>query len=332
MRVSVLINSKAGSLNAELVEAKVREALFRCDLRFCRPRSLEEMAEFIHNERAQKTDYIVVCGGDGTINLTLQSMMEIQDGSPVPPFVLVRSGTANDLAHEMGVSHKINAAVRNIFEGVVKNIDIIEVQSEAQKAYMLTSGGLGLPALAADLANKFRSKLQTVSECPKTAKTVQFMAKKGYNLVKKMGPTVYSMMVAEAIRTWKQEGWGVDVFIPGKEIVKTISPILLINNQRSIGASFLPAPYTSNTDGAVNLLMLEAHRPMESFASAMHIRRGTADKLPAFKSFELKEFRLKSQNPGRSLTFFGDGEILLRDVQDISVRCIHRGLPVMVRQ
>lgn len=332
MRVSVLINSKAGSVNAELIEAKVRESLFRCDLRFCRPQTLTEMCDFLHEEREQKTDAIIICGGDGTINVALQCLMKCSDLTQIPPITIVRSGTANDLAHEIGVSHRIDYAVRNIFEGVVKNIDVIEIGSGEEKKYMLTNGGLGLPAVAAELANKFRSNLQNLGSCPKTAKAFRFLAQKSYYAVKRMGPSVYSMMTAEAIRTWNPDGWGLEISIPGKVNVETSSPIVLINNQQKIGASFLPAPYTSNTDGTVNLLLSETKNVPEHTMAALHIRRGTVEKSPIFKSFELKEFRLKSQNPGRSLTFFGDGEILLRDVQEISVRCLHRGLPVMVRQ
>lgn len=332
MRVSVLVNSKAGSVNAELIEAKVREALFRCDLRFCRPSTMTEMFDFVQEEQAQKTDYFIVCGGDGTINVAIQAIMKYQNGTQIPPIAIVRSGTANDLAHEIGVSSRIDTAVRNIFEGVVKHIDVIEVSSEDQTAYMLTNGGLGLPAKAAELANKFRSHLQTLANCPKSAKAYRFLAQKSYHAVKRMGPSVYSMMTAEAIRTWNPEGWGLEIEIPGKVNVETSSPIVLINNQQKIGSSFVPAPFTSNTDGTVNLLLSETNSISGHTMAAYHIRRGTVEKSPAFKSFELKEFRLKSQNPQRSLTFFGDGEILLRDVQEIKVRCLHRGLPVMVRQ
>lgn len=332
MRVAVLVNSKAGSVNAELIEAKVREALFRCDLHFCRPSTLTEMFDFIQEELIRRVDYFIICGGDGTINVALQCLMKYRDGTELPPIAIVRSGTANDLAHEIGVSHRIDIAVRNIFEGVVKHIDVIEVASPEQTAYMMTNGGLGMPAKAAELANKFRSHLRTLANCPKSAKAYRYLAEKSYHAVKKMGPSVYSMMTAEAIRTWNPEGWGLEIEIPGKVNIETSSPIVLINNQQKIGSSFVPAPFTSNTDGTVNLLLSESKNIPQHTMAALAIRRGTAEKSSVFKSFELKEFRLKSQNPERALTFFGDGEILLRDVQEISVRCLHRGLPVMVRQ
>lgn len=331
MRVSVLINSKAGSVNADLIEAKVRDSLFRCDLRFCRPQSLQEMNEFLHEEFTQKTDYLIICGGDGTINVALQSMMKYQNSHVLPPLVIVRSGTANDLAHAIGVSSRIDFAVRNIFEGVEKKIDVIEISSGEEVAYMLTNGGLGMPARAAELANRFRSHLQTLSNTPTTKRAFQFLAEKSYHAVKKMGPTVYSMMSAEAIRTWNPKGWGLEISIPGKAMFTTASPIVLVNNQQTIGKGFFPAPFTSNTDGTVNLLFSETKTIPQHTMAALQIRRGTTQKSPIFKSFELKEFRLKSQNPERTLTFFGDGEILLKDVQEIKIRCIHHGLPVMVR-
>ncbi len=54
VRVSVLINSKAGSVNAELIEAKVREALFRCDLRFSRPRDFDGTLRFFARRKRSK--------------------------------------------------------------------------------------------------------------------------------------------------------------------------------------------------------------------------------------------------------------------------------------
>lgn len=331
MRVSILINSKAGSVNADLIEAKVRDSLFRCQLSFCRPQSLTEMNDFLFAELERKTDYLIVCGGDGTINVALQSLMRHQDTHVLPPLVVVRSGTANDLAHAIGISTRIDKAVRNIFEGVEKKIDVVQLSAGDEVAYMLTNGGLGMPAKAAELANKFRSHLQTLAQNPGTRTAFQFLAEKSYHAVKKMGPAVYSVMSAEAIRSWNSEGWGLEVQIPGKESFKTHSPIVLVNNQQTLGKGFYPAPFTSNTDGTVNLLLSESSSLPQHARAALEIRAGTTQRSPRFKSFELREFRLKSQSAERTLTFFGDGEILLRNVPEVTVRCLHRGLPVMVR-
>jgi diacylglycerol kinase family enzyme len=331
MQVSVIINPRAGSVDPDLVEAKIRTALFRCELRFCRPRSLEEMSEFMINEMELKTDYFLICGGDGTINTCLQTLMSYAtDWSKIPPIAVVKSGTANDLAYEIGISHQIDRAVRNILEGEVKNIDIIEITSGEKTCYMITNGGLGLPALTAELANDLRFGMQKVATCPKTAKLFSTAAKNAYAAVKKMGPAVYSLMAVEAIRTWKSEGWDVEIEVPGKPPIRTKAPIILISNQPSIGRKFLPAPYTSNSDGLVNLLLGEATGKSQLISSFQHLAKGTVERASNFQSFELKDFVIRSRNADRPLTFFGDGEILFKNVAELSIRCLHKGLPVVV--
>jgi len=331
VRVSVIINPKAGSVNPKLIEEKIRTALFRCELVFSNSQTLAEMDEFLSEEMNQKTDFFLICGGDGTINTCLQSLMQSQeDLSKLPPIAVVRSGTANDLAHEIGISHRVDKAVRNIIEGQIKNIDVIQVSSGDKKTYMLTNGGIGIPALTADLANQVRTGLQKVSSCPKTADIFKLLASTTYKGLKKMGPGLYSMMVAEALRTWEQKGWEIEFEIPGRENIITNAPIVLVNNQPSIGRSFLPAPYTSNTDGTVNLLLSESLKTYEHLRAFVHITKGTVGKSNCFKSFELSEFIIRTRNPKRLLTFFGDGEILLKDVSEISIKCLHRGLPVVV--
>lgn len=331
MRVSVVINPKAGSVNPGLIEEKIRSALFRCDLVFSKSKTLEEMDQFLCEELTQKTDFFLICGGDGTVNTCLQYLVKAQeDLTKIPPIAVVRSGTANDLAHEIGISRRIDQAVRNILEGTVRNIDIIQVSSGNKKAFMLTNGGLGIPALTADLANQIRSSLQKVSNCPETAGIFKTVARNSYQLVKKIGPGVYSLMVAEALRTWDQNGWELEFEVPGEASFSTKAPIVLISNQPSIGNNFLPAPFTSNTDGTVNLLLAEGRRVRDHLSSFLHLKNGTVTQSERFKSFELKEFKVRAKNPKRPLTFFGDGEILFKDVPELSIKCLHKGLPVVV--
>lgn len=335
MRVSVVINPKAGSVNPQLIEEKIRSALFRCDLVFSQARTLEELDQFLCEELAQKTDYFIICGGDGTVNTCLQYLVKAEtDLTKLPPIAVVRSGTANDLAHEIGISRRIDQAVRNILEGQVTNIDIIQISSGDQKAFMLTNGGLGIPAVMAELANQFRAGLQKASSAShsasKTNGLFRFLAANSYKAVKKIGPGIYSMMVAEALRTWEQKNWDLEFEIPGCPAFSTQAPIVLVSNQPSIGNKFLSAPFTSNADGTVNLLLSETQKIREHLSVFLHLKNGTINRHEGFKSFELKEFTVRSKNPQRLLTFFGDGEVLFKEVPELSIKCLHKGLPVVV--
>lgn len=326
MRVSILINSKAGSVNPGLIRSKIEKALFRCDLHYCSPQTIHEMKLFLEEEFRNDTNYLIVCGGDGTINTVLQELMKSTEQKV--PLCLVRSGTANDLAHEIGVSSKIDQAARNIFEGQVKEIDVIEVTGDGKKSYMLTNGGLGLPTLAADLANIFRQKMQTLSVAAENRRAVEYLAQQGYELTRKMGSHIYSLMTIEAIRRWESKDWNLEIELGTGQSLKTKAPIVLVNNQPQIGRHFRPAPYTSNTDGTVNLLLSETSTPFEHLQAAIQIRNGSSPTHATFKSFELKEFKIKSAK--RPLTFFGDGEILHRDVRELEIRCLPQALKVVV--
>ncbi|MBX3040946.1 MAG: kinase [Bdellovibrionaceae bacterium] len=332
MRVSVIINSKAGSVDEALIREKIQEALFRCDLRFVSPKNLDELERFAAEEIGV-SGYFMICGGDGTINRTLQSLVRMAAGAELPPICLIRSGTANDLAAQLGISRKIEKAARCLLEGGIKKIDLIEIETDTgEKTVMITNGGVGIPAIIAGEANRFRQMLKDSSQNGKLPWAFRFLAKQSDGVVKKMGSGVYMMMVAEALRQWTPMDWEVELELPGREPFATKASCILVNNQPRIGSSMTPAPFTSNTDGLMNVLVTEAHTLKDQLKAVMSLRRGRPHELSLNQSYEVSELRLRSKEGRRPLTFFGDGEILLKDAREIRVRCIHQGLAVVVGQ
>lgn len=330
MRVAIVINSKAGSVNEALIREQIQEALFRCDLRFLTASGLQEVEDFAAEEIG-RSDYIMICGGDGTINVTLQALMRQSLGRELPPICVVRSGTANDLALEIGVSHRVEKAARTILEGVVKKIDLIELECDkGNKAYMLTNGGVGIPALIAEAANQVRSHVRHWASDGVSSRLLRFAAVQSQRLLKKSGPGIYTMMVAEALRRWSPDDWEIEVEMPGRRFT-TKAPSILISNQPRMGQNMTTAPYTSNDDGLVNVLVTEANTLKDQVRAVLSLRQGNPELVTMNRAFEVPELRLKSRSPLRSLTFFGDGEILLKDAQEITVRCRHQSLPVVVR-
>lgn len=65
----------------------------------------------------QRSDLVIVCGGDGTVNEVVNGLA----GSQVP-MALLPAGTANILAKELGVPWNIPEAARLIPEGTVRRI------------------------------------------------------------------------------------------------------------------------------------------------------------------------------------------------------------------
>ncbi|MCK6597134.1 MAG: acylglycerol kinase family protein, partial [Bdellovibrionaceae bacterium] len=117
MRVSVIINPRAGAVKVDVLKDKISESLFRCELSFHIVSHRKEVMAFILSELEQKTNALMVCGGDGTVNETMQMVMSLKLGDKTPPLSIISSGTANDLSHELGISQRISEAARSILSG-----------------------------------------------------------------------------------------------------------------------------------------------------------------------------------------------------------------------
>ncbi|MEK6773620.1 MAG: diacylglycerol kinase family protein [Bdellovibrionota bacterium] len=333
MRVSVLINPKAGTVKEDLIERKVREALFRCELNFHSAPSTDSMSNFIKKELAEKTDVLMICGGDGTISTTLQILMTNEKNiENLPPICIIRSGTANDLAHEIGITERIDNAARLILEGKEKKIDVIEIEANGNKKYMLTNGGLGVPAETADKANKLRSLLQSIAADQNQVFFSKILSQYSYRLVKKMGSFVYIALLLETLRVWQQQGWDLEIEFSDGRKIKTIAPFVLVNNQPLLGKNFLTAPYTSNNDGLINLLLIQSSTRLSQLQEVFKVYTGQLYESDIVKIHELSEFTIRTRNKNRKITFFGDGEILFRDVDEIKIRALHQALTVMVQK
>lgn len=331
MRVSVFINPKAGGVDRDLIENKIREALLRCDIAISTAQTVEGLILFLQEEIKLNTDYIVVCGGDGTLNTVLQGLKKIiKEGERIPPLCVIGSGTANDFAQEIGISKKVEQAARMILEGTVKNIDLIEIEGDGEKKYMITNGGLGIPAITAERANEVRASLQDLSQRKTPLESINFLLKNSYFVIKKMKSSIYPLVLLDTLRTWDQNGWSLEIEFADTKKLRTQAPFVMVNNQPCIGNNFMTAPYTSNTDGNVNLLLVEAHDLKSQISQIAKISRGHVEEGKVNKVFEAPEFKVKTLNPQRKITFFGDGEILFKDVSTIKVKCFKQSLPIVV--
>lgn len=330
MRASVIINPRAGAVNVEKLRDKISEALFRCDLHFHIVKERSKVIAFISDELKNNTDALVVCGGDGTINETIQIIMNIKHSKRTPPLCLISSGTANDLSHELGIHQKINEAARVILNGKEKMIDVVEAEADGVKKYMLTNGGFGIPAATADKANQLRAFLQKQSQDSEISPYIRIVSDYSHRFVKKMGSEVYSTLLLQSLLNWDSKNWDVEIeFEDGSKRISH-SPFLLINNQPFLGQKYLIAPFTKNSDGTINLTIIESRHLATHILSVLKVLRGTLRESEFVSVIETTSFIVRSLNSKRPLTFFGDGEILFRDVREIKFKCHHQKLSVMI--
>lgn len=333
MRVDIIINGQAGYADRVEIETHVRRVLFRCELHFHSPPTIEAMRETIERVCELGSESLIISGGDGTLNSSLTPIIRrYKENLFVPPICLVPVGTANDLASHMGIPKKIEKAARAVLEGRVKTVDVIEITCGDEVSHMITNGGLGIPAETAKNANAFRSwvKKRARESAPFSRNGLIF--KLGEKLIARAGKKIYELLLIRDVVRWDTRSWDVTLEIPGREPFRTSAPFILINNQPCVGGSFVTAPLTTNSDGLFNVLLIEPTEIAPQMKAIMDIRFGKTPDEKTCPSFETSSLKLTATHEERSLTFFGDGEILHRDVREISVKCLHPGIPLVTME
>lgn len=72
-------------------------------------------------------DHIIICGGDGTIDLIVNELKKRDINIPIG---IIPSGTANDFANALGLSFEPEEAIKNIISSKSKKIDIGKVNNK----------------------------------------------------------------------------------------------------------------------------------------------------------------------------------------------------------
>lgn len=152
-KVTVVYNPRSGTLLANPQDPEVQlRTLFNqrgveADLHAF---DCDALPGVIREAEATAVDAIVICGGDGSILAAVKAM----EHSPLP-LGIIRGGTMNILARDLGIPEAIEDAVDVIVRGNVRAIDIGIVNDEI----FLCNSAIGMmPHLA-----RTREKLRAVS-------------------------------------------------------------------------------------------------------------------------------------------------------------------------
>ncbi len=90
-------------------------------------------------------DRVVICGGDGTLNLAVREF-DLEKGT----LALIPTGSGDDFARVVGIPRKIRAACDVVIDGSVREVDV----ALANGIRYLGVAGLGFDSEVAELANR----------------------------------------------------------------------------------------------------------------------------------------------------------------------------------
>ena len=160
-KATILFNPNSGRprRDRELNHAigVIQSAGVRTELTVCR--SSQEATDNARCAVAAGSDTVFACGGDGTIHDVIQGLA----GTPIA-LAILPFGTANALAHDLGIPFRPSAAAQAAVSGKVRRIPLGRIEYEdfsgkPSTRYFTVAAGIGVDAhlfykLTAELKNR----------------------------------------------------------------------------------------------------------------------------------------------------------------------------------
>jgi diacylglycerol kinase family enzyme len=154
MRVTLLHNPKAGTAASE--EA-LRSGFDRIGWKVGRAIPKQELdRDFDYLEERDKSDVVVVAGGDGTVSKVAKRLA----GTGVP-IAIVPMGVANNIARSLGIGVDPLAAIAGLGRATERKVDLGVATSDAMAQFFVEGFGVGAFAhVVAERASKKTKKLR----------------------------------------------------------------------------------------------------------------------------------------------------------------------------
>lgn len=147
MHLKIIYNPAAGRGRARRHVREVEEYLRSRGARVdCEPSTgPDDLVRIAAESSRGNYDRVVVCGGDGTLNLAVRQF-NLATGT----LALIPTGSGDDFARVMGIPRKVRPACDVVLDGVVRKVDV----ATANGIRYLGVAGLGFDSEVADYANR----------------------------------------------------------------------------------------------------------------------------------------------------------------------------------
>lgn len=231
-----------------------------------------------------RQDCMLVAGGDGTVHRLIN-----EEGTG-QPLALIPSGTANDLAREIGVPLDPIRALASLEKAVPFSMDLVTVNG----VRVATSAGLGLPHRIALRAERWKRQLALAP----------------------LGRWIYLVTTVRELGRFTLPVYRFRVsHFDGVEVFSGHS--LLIMNQKRVGACLTLAPKARNDDGHFDIVIFRHHSGWRTLA-ALPWRMGLVHR-------RYRRARIEVDVP---VPFIADGE-LYPETSHFDINTLPGGLKVM---
>ena len=246
-------------------------------------------------------ELIIAVGGDGTTHEVVNGLMQVP-AERRPRLGVVPVGSGNDFAHNVGVPSRPELAMRQVFTGQPKKIDLgLAVDGHGRREYWDNTFGVGFDATVT-----IRSRKITLVH----GFLMYFVAVVQTILLNHDAPRLQI--------TTDSESWAEETLM-----------IVLCNGPRE-GGGFFVAPDARNDDNQLDYVAIRRVSRLMMFRLIPEVMNGTHGRFPQVRMGKFKGMKLESERP---LYIHIDGEIFAgfgTDVRQLSAEILPGALEVIV--
>ena len=257
--------------------------------------SSEDSRRLAEEAIADRSDALVVVGGDGT----LAAVVDVLTGSGIP-LVLVPAGTGNDLARSLGIAFGSDEAAADAadaaIDGIPHALDIGEATSAGGgTARFLTIAALGFDAKVSERTNRLRWP--------------------------RGGARYYLALLIELIRLAPMP---FALRVDGVEAPVADGILIAVGNTPTYGGGMPICPDADPHDGLFDVIHIAPVGRFQLIRFFPHLLRGTHVKLPQVTTLRGREIEVSA--PG--LLIYADGELL--GTESTRIRMITGALDILL--
>ena len=271
MRILLLSNESSGSSDSQVIESVAGELSALGSVTSLVPGSLESFDEEV-SHAVRDVDLVVVAGGDGTINCTVNALRDELDSVLL---ALVPMGTGNDLARTLEVSRDPLDAARAVVSGTERPIDVWRARGEGARRLFINACMGGFPV----------EVNESIDE----------------DLKRKVGPLAFVIGGARGAADMTRYR----VKIDGKELDDCIAAG--VGNGQTCGGGVRVWPQADPSDGLLDVCVLSAEGMGDAVKLAATVRSGRHTGLEEVATLRAPRVEISSEPP---MEFNLDGELV----------------------
>ncbi len=253
--------------------------------------------------RAIEDEYAIVVagGGDGTTHEVINAFMQFPKEKR-PKLGVIPLGSGNDFAHAIGMDPRPEMALRQIFTGKSKDIDIGRmVDDHGRVEYWSNAVGVGFDAIV-------------------TIRSRKFTYLKGF--------LIYLMAVLQTIML-NHEAPNFKIKTDTESLEERLLLFVLCNGSRE-GGGFMVAPMAKPDDGIYQYAGIRQVSRLTMLRILPEVMKGTHGRLPQVIMGDFHKMEIESNHP---MIIHVDGEIIAgfnSDIQWFSSEMIPGAIQVVV--